>query len=264
MRLFLEIILYFFIYSFLGWVSECIYCSIGHKKIINRGFLNGPICPIYGFGALIIIFFLKGYENKILKLFIYGIIVTSILEYVTGYLLETIFNTTWWDYSRKKFNIKGRICLKNSLLFGTMSVILMKIIHKCISSFTLSMPTLFLIFLAINNILLFCIDLSFTIASMNNLKYKLKSLEELTIELRHININTEKINEDNLKGLLENLKNKGEIKTEKIEEIIGKLHIIKNKSINQRRIINAFPNMKHRYSQERFINFKQIIKSKRK
>lgn len=112
MRLFLEIILYFFIYAFLGWVSECIYCSIGHKKIINRGFLNGPVCPIYGFGALIVIFFLKRYENNVLELFLYGIIVTSILEYITGYLLEMIFNTTWWDYSRKKFNIKGRVCLK--------------------------------------------------------------------------------------------------------------------------------------------------------
>lgn len=264
MTVFLEIILYFFIYAFLGWVSECIYCSIGHKKIINRGFLNGPVCPIYGFGALIVIFFLKRYENNIFELFLYGIIVTSILEYITGYLLEMFFKTTWWDYSRKKFNIKGRVCLKNSLLFGVMSVVLIKVIHKSISSFILSMPTLFLIFLSINNVILLCIDLSFTILSMNNLKHKLKSLEELTIELKHININSEKFDEDNIKSLLENLKNKGEIKTEKIEEIIRKLYTIKNKSINQRRIIKAFPNMKHKYSNERFNNLKQIIKNKHK
>lgn len=264
MRVFLEIILYFFIYAFLGWISECIYCSIGHKKIINRGFLNGPVCPIYGFGALIVIFFLKRYENNIFELFLCGIIVTSILEYITGYLLEMFFKITWWDYSRKKFNIKGRVCLKNSLLFGAMSVVLIKVIHKSISSFILSIPTLFLIFLAINNLILLCIDLSFTILSMNNLKYKLKSLEELTIELKHININPERFDEDNIKSLLENLKNKGEIKTEKIEEIIKKLYTIKNKSINQRRIIKAFPNMKHKYSHERFSSLKQIIKNKHK
>lgn len=264
MRLFLETILYFFIYSFLGWTCESIYCSIGNKKIINRGFLNGPICPVYGFGALIVIFFLKQYKDNFVEIFIYGVMLTSILEYITGYLLETIFDTTWWDYSSKKFNIKGRVCVKNSLLFGSMSVVLIEIIHKNISYLTMLIPILLLLFLVVCNIVCLCIDLSFTIVSMNNLNNKLKSLEDIVSELKYINISLEKFDEENLRKLLENFKNKEDKKTEKIEEIITKIYNIKSKSINQRRLMKAFPNMKHKYNHERLDNFKQLIKNKYK
>ena len=128
-------ILYFFIYAFLGWCCECVYCSLGDKKVVNRGFLNGPICPIYGFGALAIIYLLNDYIGDWAIVFTMGLIMTSILEYVTSVILEFLFHSTWWDYSNRMFNINGRVCLKNSILFGIMSVVLMEIIHPMVVRF---------------------------------------------------------------------------------------------------------------------------------
>ena len=104
-------ILCFFAYSFLGWVCECIYCSIPAKKFINRGFLEGPYCPIYGCGAMLVIYLLTPFAAKPLLLFVAGILVTSALEYITSWLMEMFFHTKWWDYSTYPFNINGRICL---------------------------------------------------------------------------------------------------------------------------------------------------------
>ncbi|MBD5151125.1 MAG: hypothetical protein HDT16_01200 [Oscillibacter sp.] len=113
------------VYSLLGWCGEMIYCSIGQRKLCEkRGFLNGPICPIYGHGALIVLLCLNGgCENPILT-FLLGAILTSIVEYITSYVMEKLFHMRWWDYSRYKFHINGRVCLLNSTLFGLASVFL--------------------------------------------------------------------------------------------------------------------------------------------
>ena len=113
------------IYSFLGWCGEMVYCSIGQRKLCEkRGFLNGPLCPIYGHGALIVLLCLDGgCENPVLT-FLLGAILTSIVEYITSYVMEKLFHMRWWDYSRYKFHINGRICLLNSTLFGLACVFL--------------------------------------------------------------------------------------------------------------------------------------------
>ncbi|MDE7261451.1 MAG: putative ABC transporter permease [Oscillospiraceae bacterium] len=112
-------------YSFLGWCGEMVYCSIGQRKLCEkRGFLNGPICPIYGHGALVVLFCLDGgCENPVLTFFL-GAVLTSIVEYITSYAMEKLFHMRWWDYSRYKFHINGRVCLLNSTLFGLASVFL--------------------------------------------------------------------------------------------------------------------------------------------
>ena len=120
----IEWILYFFIYSFLGWVCECIYCGVPAKKFINRGFLAGPYCPIYGCGALAVIYTLTPFSDNVVILFGMGVIVTSALEYITSYMMEKLFHTKWWDYSKHPFNIHGRICLKNSVWIDGTSCIL--------------------------------------------------------------------------------------------------------------------------------------------
>lgn len=126
---FYSVVLLFFVYSFIGYVCEIIYVSSIQKRFVDRGFLNGPICPVYGFGALLVIFLLKSVSHSIPLLFISAVILTSVLEYFTGFLLETLFNTKWWDYSQYRFNIQGRVCLLNSLLFGILSLIGVKFIH---------------------------------------------------------------------------------------------------------------------------------------
>ena len=102
--------LWLMIYSIIGWIYESTLCSITNKKLINRGFLNGPYCPIYGSGAILVILILGRIKNPVL-LFFLGALVTCSLEYLTSYVMEKLFHARWWDYSQRKFNINGRVCL---------------------------------------------------------------------------------------------------------------------------------------------------------
>ena len=126
---FLPLVAYFIIYSFIGWVLESTYKSVLQKKWVNSGFLHGPICPIYGYGAMIMYLSLRNLTNNIFILFWFGLIVLSAFEYVVGWLLEITFKTKYWDYSRKMFNIHGRVCLQNSLYWGILGVVFTKIIQ---------------------------------------------------------------------------------------------------------------------------------------
>ena len=122
--------LYFIIYSFIGWLMEVICKLFEYKRFINRGFLIGPICPIYGFGVLFIILLIGNDRNDILSVFLKAILICSVLEYLTSYFMEKLFKARWWDYSDKKFNIAGRICLENALSFGIGALAVIYIIHN--------------------------------------------------------------------------------------------------------------------------------------
>ena len=121
--IFEQYIFCFFVYAFLGYICEVIYCSIGQKKLVNRGYLYMPICPIYGCGAIIILLSMLPIKDMWYLVLILGIVLTSLLEYLTSYVMELIFHMRWWDYSKRKFNINGRICLRNSLMFGALVMI---------------------------------------------------------------------------------------------------------------------------------------------
>lgn len=121
--------LMFLLYSFLGWIMETIYCMIIDKKFVNRGFLIGPVCPIYGFGGILIVFFLDKYRDDVIVLFCMAIIICAILEYFTSYILEKIFKTRWWDYSEKKFNLNGRISLDTMVAFGVLAILMVYVIN---------------------------------------------------------------------------------------------------------------------------------------
>ena len=112
------------IYSFLGWVWESSYVSIKERKLVNRGFVTGPVCTIYGFGAVSVYLILKPVSGNLFWLYAGGVVVPTILEYFTAVLMEHIFHTSWWDYSQNKFNFQGRICLGASLGWGIFSIIL--------------------------------------------------------------------------------------------------------------------------------------------
>ncbi len=132
----LDYIFYFFFYSFIGWFFESCYCSIRPKKWVNRGFLRGPICPIYGTGGLVMMTCLLPlrhitenlYINELL-IFIAGAILCDIVEFMTSYIMEKLFNARWWDYSNKKFNIQGRICLTHTFYWGTCSCLFVFILE---------------------------------------------------------------------------------------------------------------------------------------
>lgn len=177
-------ILFFFIYSCMGWVCECIYCSIPARKFINRGFLTGPLCPVYGFGALLVIWMLTPVSSDVGMLFIFGLLVTSALEYITSLLLEKLFHMKWWDYSTKHCNIHGRVCLLNSVLFGILSVLLMRGIHPPIRRLvnTFSPTVLFIATYTLCGILL--LDLIVSVHATLQLNGKLKQLHSVLEEIQ--------------------------------------------------------------------------------
>ena len=162
-----DIMLFFTIYSFLGWALESIFASINKREFVNRGFLNGFLCPIYGFGAILTVQFssllLHLLGNNLymvcLNLFITVISVT-ILEYITGFLLETIFNCRWWDYSNNKINLKGYICLKFSLIWGLLTILLIKLIHPFVFKLVAAIPVSYKNIFTILLLLYFLIDLT--------------------------------------------------------------------------------------------------------
>lgn len=123
---------WFIIYSFLGWIWETFYVSIKQGEFINRGFISGPFCTIYGCGAIAVYTVLKPAEGNLFILFFGGIVVATLLEYFTAVLMESIFRTSWWDYSDKKFNFQGRICLGASLGWGVFTVILFRVLHPVV------------------------------------------------------------------------------------------------------------------------------------
>ena len=127
--------LWLMIYSVIGWVYESTICSIGQRKLINRGFLNGPYCPIYGTGAVLVLLVLGRIQNPVL-LFFAGAVLTCSLEYLTSWLMEKLFHARWLDYSKRKFNIGGRVCLIGAIVFGAFSVVLILVLHPWVKSLT--------------------------------------------------------------------------------------------------------------------------------
>lgn len=171
-----EFCLIFFIYSFLGWFWETFPCSaIELDKIHNRGFLLGPICPIYGLGASLSFGVLKNFESS-LEIFIYSAFLSCLIEYIIGYLLEKFFHKRWWDYSNYPFQIKRRVCLYGLLIFGLANILIVKKLTP-ILLFSLSLSSdrildLLVIFFGI----LFAIDL---ILTLNHLTHGFKTLNKV-------------------------------------------------------------------------------------
>mgnify|MGYP002798033486 FL=1 len=137
---FIQWLLFFFIYCFLGWVWESCYVSIKKREWINRGFLHGPMLPIYGSGAIIVLLCTIGVRDQVILIFIFGMTGATILEYVTGACMERLFRVRYWDYSHMPLNLKGYFCLPVSLGWGVFSVLLVRVIHVPIENLVLQIP----------------------------------------------------------------------------------------------------------------------------
>lgn len=249
---------YFIIYSFMGWCLETIYATTNKKEFVNRGFLHGPFCPIYGFGCLSIIFFLKPIETNYIFLFIGSVLLTSVLEYITGFFLETAFNSTWWDYSDKPYNLHGRICLSFSLIWGFISIFIIKVIHPYIVYIVNLVPRSPGVMLFYITLLYFSIDFIITVITIFRLKSLLTQLNavylELTDKLSSFKLNLGNVKDTSeLKIKLDILIKSAEIKVTKkksdIENTIKDLKIkydslVIKKSPNYSRLIKAFPDLK--------------------
>ena len=162
---------FFMIYSFIGYLTEITSCSINNKKlIVNRGFCLGPYLPIYGSSSVIMNIFLAKYSKDIITLFVMSAFVCTLMEYMTSLILEKIFHARWWDYTEKKFNLSGRVCLENSCLFGLGGVFIVSILHPFLDGLVSMIPHNVLIILSIVLFVIFMIDVIITVTTMCQVK----------------------------------------------------------------------------------------------
>lgn len=203
--------LLFISYAFLGWCMEVICKLIEKGKFINRGFLIGPYCPIYGWGAIAITLLLKKYTYDVLVLFVMSTIICSIIEYFTSYFMEKRYHARWWDYSNKKFNINGRICLETLIPFGILGVIIMYVTNPWLLNIYEKIPAIYLHVITAILAIIFLVD---NIISSN--------------VISSINKEGSKLVKDNTEEI-----------TEKVKQIL------REKSWLHRRLINAYPNLKN-------------------
>lgn len=255
MKLFETYFLWLVIYSVLGWIYETIICSIEQRHFVKRGFLNGPYCPIYGFGAVFIIGLLGGIEN-ILLLFLIGMVLTCSLEYLTSWGMEALFHARWWDYSDKKFNIKGRVCLLGAVVFGTFSVLLIKFIHPFISSYTqlISDPLLHILFYAL--LVLLLADSVYTVRSVLAFDQKLKEIsQELSITI------------GNARNTALEYKNEivNKIETSAFYSKVNETYdtFVKKLNNQERRMIHTFPSLKSIQYNDTLQKLKEWMSEKR-
>ena len=203
----------FFIYAILGWIIETTLVSIEKRKFVNRGFLIGPYCPIYGFGGLAITILLKNYTKDPIVLFLMAVIICGILEYFTSYIMEKIFKARWWDYSAKKYNINGRICLETVVPFGILGCLVMYVLNPITFKYLNMLSNSML-----NIIYAICITKFITdnIVSYNVISSFTKTVK--TINVGKIKDNTEEI-------------------TKKVREVLI------GKSFFNKRLMEAYPNL---------------------
>ena len=174
----------FFIYAFLGWCTEVSYAALQTGKFVNRGFLNGPVCPIYGFGVVIILACLTPLKQHFILLFLGSVVLTSLLELVTGFVLEKLFHQRWWDYSDDPFNIGGYICLKFSIAWGLACLFVVDILHPTIQWVIALVPrglgwVLLGVFAAC-----MAVDLAATVSTIAKLNRKLEHIDQLAGRIR--------------------------------------------------------------------------------
>ena len=233
--------LLFMIYSVAGWIMEVTCKSFEAKKFINRGFMIGPYCPIYGWGAIFITILLKRYISDWVVLFFMSMITCGVLEYLTSYVMEKLFHARWWDYSRRKYNINGRICLETLVPFGLLGLTIMYITNPIILNGLHNIPDNILNVIAIVLFVIFTIDGIVSLKVVSNVR---ATSTKLNKEAKTMD-NTEEI-------------------TAKVKEIL------RNKSVLNRRLINAYPNLqtvlkkKKEEIKRKTDEIKEEIKSKKK
>lgn len=246
---FYSLLYFFFLYSFLGWCIETTYATITNHKFINRGFLYGPFCPMYGLCACLLVLLLDPIKNSnILFVFVYGVLITSAIEYFTGFALEKCFKKVWWDYSGDAFNLKGRISLLFSIIWGVLSVFFIKFAHPFFVNGLTAIHTKSGIVILNILLLYILIDLAMTLISLVKLNTLISELKSFYADFK-IRIEAIKYSETGPSDNLE--KFKIELR-EKYEKTIKKIR--KNHS----RLLSAFP----QYTSKKIDYFVDDIKTR--
>ncbi|MCI8777877.1 MAG: putative ABC transporter permease [Bacilli bacterium] len=199
----------FIVYALIGWIVEVVGILIQEKKFVNRGFLIGPYCPIYGVGGITIILLLNKYMEDPIILFVMAIVICSLLEYFTSYIMEKLFKTRWWDYSNFKFNINGRICLETMWAFGALACFVIYVINPPLINLLKSLPNIVFSIISYSIMVLFLVD--------NIISFKIIS---------NVKVTAKNVKKDNTEEM-----------TRYVRDALSK------KSLLNKRLINAFPNL---------------------
>ena len=182
----LQWMLFFYIYCFFGWIIESTYVSVCTGNWVNRGFMRGPVIPIYGTGAVIVLFAVIPFRTSPILVFIVGTVAASILEFVTGFVMERIYKVRYWDYSDKPFNLCGYICLFNSLCWGVLSILLIYLVHSWIEKGVLFLNDMVLLSIDSGISSLFIVDLFNSSTTAVELKRMLDNSQKLKDDLMNI------------------------------------------------------------------------------
>lgn len=179
-------ICFFFIYGFLGWCYESAYVSIKHKQWVNRGFVRGPLLPLYGSGAILLLFVTIPFRENLFLMFISGAIGATLLEYVTGVAMEALFKVRYWDYSKRKFNFQGHICLAATTLWGVFAIVIVKVVHRPIENLVMGLPeTMVEIFVMVVTVV-FAADFALSFKAAMDIRDVLIKLEEVQREMERM------------------------------------------------------------------------------
>lgn len=262
---FIKVVWLFYIYSFIGWLWETVYCSLKAGHFVYRGFLIGPITPIYGFGILGVLYFIEPYQNNLLLLYVLSAILVTVLEYVTSFALEKLFNASLWDYSKVPLNINGRVAIPVSLFWGVGCVLIVKVIHPRVLMAEGWLAAHFGVVLPIIMIVITLADLTYTVTNMASFKKVTKEVAqvietsqaefEARRQTRHqeLQMNVRNV-KDKIAGQISDVQNDlSQRRSEAAKswqeyltnnpDLRGKLPKF---NFNQRRIVRAFPNLKYK------------------
>ena len=187
-----RVVLYFFVYGCVGWGVEVAFAAVTTRQLVNRGFLNGPICPIYGFGMVALVSAMQllpkpeqtGEDANTVLVFFVGMFITTLIELVGGWVLFKLFHTRWWDYSMYRFNLGGYICPQFSLLWGLGSVLMVKVVHPLVAGLSMPLPGVPLLIVDAVLLVVFGVDVALSAAAAVGLNRYLTEIDEMRAALR--------------------------------------------------------------------------------
>ena len=258
------VFLIFIIFSFVGWVSEVLYVGIFFEhKFVNRGFLHGPLCPIYGFGGLSILLLPSFLYTTWIPLFFASMLFGTIVEYVSSWILEKLFHTRWWDYSHYKLNIRGRVCLLNSLLFGALGVVIIHFIQPYVMKF-LSFFSDFVLTVSADVIAVaFTIDLLITVRRLVDFSVSMARIKAFGESLRERYGMEHWFHGESLSQVFVSVKtNIAEKKDEISANVLKKIEAFQPRLKNVESFIHRFPTLKSINYHEELLMLKERFQKK--
>ena len=279
---FTELVLLFFIYAFLGWCAEVAFAAFKNGRFVNRGFLNGPICPIYGFGLIGVVLLLAPLKGNLWLLFIGACVITTLIELVTGFLLEKLFHAKWWDYSGMPLNIGGYVCLLFSLIWGVACMAIVLWVHPPIYGLVHRLPKLLTRILDGVFLAMLAVDLAATVATIRKLSRRLARITLLADEIHTLSdelggniaekalaakqkIETEQAKLEQGVERFEEKKEQSRVQREqRLAELRAKVDAaLSERGFGHRRLLEAFPNLKSHRNPESLRKLREAIDRRR-